>query len=550
MKDLLKLEIQTICIVHIIAIVLSIAFLMIFYIKAQKNRSLKWFIVVQCSMIGWMIFKILKTVAPNVTLRWIFIVCYFICASILEIAFLEFGYSYLYDKAIKKSIRIILWSIVSIQIIVIASNPLHHLFYKTFTFWGDSFGILFIVHTLIEYTFIAVGFYYCRRMFKISLKKTNTIYRTFVSMAILLPLVINVLFITKTLHRFIHSLGLYVIFDITPIAFTLSMLIFVFATFKTDFLSLSPILRHEIVHKIDTPIVVFKQDKPIYKNRKFHADLNLSQVEMETILNQIVKFNELEYKYNDNYYNIEWRQIKHQYVLIFKDITPYKLIELELHKNQCQLDESNDAIKDHIKLLKESSIVGARNYVARELHDIIGHSLVVTIKLLEVAKLYHTTDPVIAEGAIIDATKSINSGITSMGTIFNQSDERKYSGTLRQELKSLLDTLKHTHISTKLVVRGRDYLIEEKTYYTLKKVVKELITNTIKHSHAKEVFVSVILSHDAIQMMVIDNGKGKASFIEGNGLKGIRSRLAQVNGTIEFITQPDEGFMSRIKIII
>lgn len=547
MTDILKLEIQTICIVHLIAITLSILFLMIFYIKAQKNKALNWFIVVQCSMIGWMIFKVLKTVAPTVTLRWLFIVGYFICACILEMAFLEFGYTYLYNKPLKKTVRIILWTIVGLQIIMIATNPLHHLFYRTYDFWGDSFGILFILHTVIEYSFIGVGFYYCRKMYSIRFENKNRYFRSFVSIAILLPLAINLLFITKVIHRFIFSLGWYVIFDLTPIMFTWSTLIFVFATFKSDFISLSPILRHEIVHRLDTPIAVIKGQDYIYKNKAFH---NLKLESESQLLNQYTvnqgKDN-FEFYETDKYYQIKCLSIKNQNLLILKDITPYRIVELEIQKNQKELNDTNTSLTEHIEMLKESSKFGARNYVARELHDIIGHSLVVTIKLLEVAKMYHNSD--IAEEAIRDAVTSLDSGMTSMNNILENQSHVKYSTTLlKKELQRMLDTIKHTGITAKLSVKASDIIIEEQTYDILKKVTQELITNALKHSHAKEIFISLNFTNKLINMMVIDNGVGRISLREGNGLKGIRSRLELIKGSIEFVTNKNEGFLSRIRI--
>ncbi len=550
MTDILKLEIQTICIVHIVAIILSIVFLMLFYTKATKNHALNWFIVVQCSMIGWMVFKIFKTVAPNETLRWIFIVGYYICACILEISFLEFGYSYMYGKSIRKSIRIFLWTLVGIQIAVIATNPLHHMFYKTYTFWKDTFGVLFIVHTIIEYTFIGVGFYFCSKMFRIRFTEKNKFYRVIVSSAILFPLIVNVLFITKVIHRFVFSLGWYVIFDITPIVFTWSMLVFVFATVNSEFLSLSPILRHEIVHKLDTPIVVLNRKyQMLYANSKFKENIAIDSDELSRLMSLNQNKTTFEAENDDRYIRVNCKIVNDQFVLILKDITPYKVIENELNSKQDELDEKNKILANHIDLLKESSKVGARNYVARELHDIVGHSLVVTIKLLEVAKMYYHQDRSLSFAAIEDAKYSLQTGLNSMQNIRSDGVTKCYTGfLLRKELRRVLDAIKYTGIQTKLSVKGLDKEIEERVYDIIMKISKELITNSLKHSNAKEIFVSVNVTYKDIHLMIIDNGDGCRNLLEGNGLIGIRSRLDLINGSVEFITRENDGFMSKIKL--
>ncbi|MCH4886512.1 hypothetical protein EZV73_02980 [Acidaminobacter sp. JC074] len=550
MNDVLKLEIQTICVVHIFAIVLSIAFLMIFLIKARKNQALNWFVVVQLSMIGWMIFKIFKTVAPNVTLRWLFIVAYYICACILEIAFLEFGYTYYTQKSLKRPVRMLLWTVVVFQVLIIVTNPIHHLFYKTYNFWTDSFGILFVLHTVIEYAFIGVGFYYCRKMFKICFEGKNAMYRLLVSSAILLPLFINVLFITKVIHRFVFSLGWYVIFDLTPIVFTWSMFVFVYATFKSEFMSLSPILRHEIVHKLDTPILVLnKKFETLYQNHAYQSKDICKPDDLKEYLITSKTPDVIELKHNKRYIRVQSSWVQDQIILIFKDITPYKVIESELQNKQVELNQKNKILSDHIGLLKESSKIGARNYVARELHDIVGHSLVVTIKLLEVSKVYYNNDRTLSMNALKDVSDSLDAGLLSMSHIRKGQISRAYSGNLlKKELNRILDAIRYTGIQTKLSVKGLEKEIDDKVYDIIKKIAKELITNALKHSGAKEIFVSVKVQVNDLQMMIIDNGEGCDELIEGNGLKGIRSRLDLVNGNLDYITSKGEGFFSKISI--
>lgn len=556
MKDVLKVEIQAICTVHILVIIMAIVFVMIFYIKAKKDHALKAFIVMQISMIGWMIFKIFKTVSPTVSLRWGFIVAYYICACVFEVAFLEFGYAYYKDKPLPRKIRGFIYIVPVAQIIAVATNPWHHLFYKTYTFWGDSFGPLFYAHTLIEYIFVAIGFVYCYKQFQIRFQNKRVWYKYLVSSAILLPLILNFLFITKVIHRWVFAIGIPVVFDITPIVFTWSVLIFVYATFKADFLSLSPLLQQDIVHKLDTAIGVLDANfKVFYVNEKMDDLFKGRGIAMvkrimkdwkkNETLRDGIKLDGYYLRVHLNKVNIRFAQ---QYIVAVEDITPYKEVEIELSKRQKDLDDSNLKLNQAIETLKATSKIGARNYVARELHDIIGHSLVVTIKLLEVARLYFKVDKNLSMSAVADASISLEEGIKRMNAVKSIEERpRIYTGErLENDLAKMLVHVKKIGLTTKLHVKGVHYGIDEDVFEVILKTCTELTTNAIKHSGCKEIFISVNVRKEDIYVMVMDNGFGTDCLVKGNGLKGLEERVEAIGGRVVFNTSKGEGFMAKI----
>ncbi|MCT4543662.1 MAG: histidine kinase [Vallitalea sp.] len=554
MKEVLKIEISAICTVHIIAIILSIIFFMIFYMKAKKDYSLYAFLVMQVSMIGWMVFKIFKTVSPTEVSRWWFIVGYYFCACVFELAFLEFTYSNYKGKPIKKKIRYLLYCIVLFQFSWILTNPAHHLFYATYNFWRDSFGILFYVHTVLEYSFIIVGFVYGCKIFKDRFIGKSFLYKLLISSAIIIPLILNMLFITKVLHKFVRDIiGIPVIFDITPIVFVFSTMVFVYATFNHEFIDLSPIIRYEIVHKLDTPICVLDSGfEVIYFNEKTES---IFGNDTKKILNNAFKNthkNKKDMEIDNKIFNISLNEVntlkETQYLVTLNNITDYKSIESRIVHEQKELENTKKNLESTINKLKETSKIGARNYIARELHDIIGHSLVVTIKLLDVAKLYFYKDKELSTQAIKDGFSSIESGIDAMENI--KKKDKEYTGVkLKKDIEKILHRIKLSGISSHLSFKGLYYDLEEKTYDVINKICLELVTNSIKHSNAKEIFISINIKDEGINILFMDNGEGCDNLALGNGLTGIKERLVLVNGTAEFVTQSGEGFMSKISIL-
>lgn len=557
MSDKLKLEIEVICMTHIIAIILAIVFFIIFYLKAKRNYALRAFFVMQLSMIGWMVFKIFKTVSPNELSRWWFIVGYYFCACVFEVAFVEFSYSYYYWRSLANKIRYWLYGVAFFQFMVILTNPSHHLFYATYTFWDDSFGPFFYVHTAIAYALILVGFGYGCLTFKQRFKSEKGWYKVLIAGAILFPLILNSLFISKLLHRFIHSIGIPIMFDITPIAFVISTTIFVYATFNHEFMEVSPIMRHEIVHKLDTALCVMDSGfNVIYVNQKTKRLLGeRAGQQIQRAIAQCHRQSIYQEKQEVRLANrifTSWIQRvatlkENQYLLILNDVTDYKHVEKKIRLEQQMLNQMNSELQVTIEKLKRVSKMGARNYVARELHDIIGHSLVVTIKLLEVAKMYVVKEPKLAVDAINDSALAITTGVKSMDSITTR--ERNYTGaTLESEIKKMLNRLKNAAINTHLNFRGGHYQIEKKRYDVISRICLELLTNALKHSAAKDIFISVNVQEVKITIIIMDNGIGCQSLVLGNGLNGIKERLALIDGQVDFITAADEGFMAKITI--
>ncbi|WP_458784208.1 sensor histidine kinase, partial [Vallitalea sediminicola] len=239
-----------------------------------------------------------------------------------------------------------------------------------------------------------------------------------------------------------------------------------------------------------------------------------------------------------------------QYLIIFRDITTYRRVESKIKCSQKDLNNSNKELKKAISTLKETSKIGARNYVARELHDIIGHSLVVAIKLLEVAKLYYKKDKNQSIVALYDASSSIGAGIENMNTIsLKERMDGIYTGELlKKDLRKLFERIKNAEIKTNLHFKGVYYKIDEKVFDIIKKVCTELITNSLKHSGGTEIFISVNIKRESINILVIDNGNGCDNLTKGNGLNGIEERLKLIDGDVDFISSKHEGFMSKISI--
>lgn len=549
--DNFYLKVPTISIWNFSALIIVIIAMVILYVKANRTASLNMFFMVLLAMIIWLIGKVLKTVSPTLDLRWFYTVVYYFGICLLQVSFLEFGY--VYNKGVfpKKWIRALLYIIPIIQFIVVATNPYHYLFYSEYTFWGDSFGQLFYVHVTLEYIYLIIGMIYCTNKYRKQVEYKDRLHKYLILSAIIFPLVLNFLYITKYLKKLFVILE-WQIFDITPIAFSISLIAFLYATFKYEFFDLSPLMKQEITHRLDTPILVIENnDNIIFSNKEFNEIFDVD--DNYERLKSLIKKNNNIFDFRDRFFSYNKKTIKgvnkNQEIITFLDVTTYELAKKKLHKNNIELNKANEKLEKQIEMLKESSRIGAGNYVTRELHDIIGHSLVVTMKLLEVCKIYYKINDERVIESLKNAKYSIKNGLKEMSEIKMLGTGKSYnSKKLDNEIKGMLKSVEISGIKVSYFMRGNDENIEEKTFDILRKVTTELVTNTLKHAEATNLFLALNIKPNEIHLNLMDNGKGITKIVKGNGLTGIDSRLELVEGTASYESSIGEGFVCNINI--
>ena len=557
----LKLEIAAICVIHMVAIVLSVVCITVFYMKTRRDdHAANAFLVMQGAMIFWMVFKIFKTVAPEVDSRWVFILGYYACTCVLEIAFIEFGYAYDKGRPLPTKVRRILYIFPVMQFSWILTNPLHAQFYPRYDFWDDTFGPLFYLHMALEYSFIIAGFIFCRRRFKREFSGKSKVVVYIISLAIITPLFLNLLYITKVINHFTVIARIPIVFDITPIVFTWSTLLFMYATFNHDFLSPTPLMRHEITHHLNLPLALFNHRfRLVYANqacqelmaRKEHWQTILDRLSLQARAGGSLGY---EHTVDDRDYFIHCNALRRptgrQYLVSIKNISAFKSIQADITAKVAATARENKALEETIDRLKNLSRQSARKFVARELHDIIGHSLVTAVKLLEVARIYHATAPDQSRSALTNASQVLKGGLSGIKAIPMATGPAPRTGEeLKQTLLAMTDPLGEAGLEVTLKVEGIIYILDPDTFHALEQTCRELMTNCLKHARANRLFISLKIKESRITLLAVDNGIGiEDRTRKGSGLSGMEERIQALDGELRFSPAHRDGFMVRMQL--
>ncbi len=196
-----------------------------------------------------------------------------------------------------------------------------------------------------------------------------------------------------------------------------------------------------------------------------------------------------------------------------------------------------------------------RQNFAKELHDGLG-PLLSSVKMAISASTVNTSAEE-SKKIILNAERLIDESINSLKEISNKLSPHILNNFgLLKAIKSFVAKLP-LQGQPKINIRGNienrrfSYAIEVVMY----RIIGELIVNSLKHAHARNIHIDLYLEGQNLKLKFIDDGIGfdlnKPEFEQkGMGYSNILSRIRSLNGTVLFFTSPGEGLKVEIEITI
>jgi signal transduction histidine kinase len=206
------------------------------------------------------------------------------------------------------------------------------------------------------------------------------------------------------------------------------------------------------------------------------------------------------------------------------------------------LAEANAELKVATELLQISSRADERLRIARDLHDLLGHHLTALSLNLEVAS--HLTTGEAHEQ--IEKSKSITKLLLS--------DVRDVVSAMRHDeavdLGAAIASISAAVATPQLHVEvDRDLAITDAAVaQTALRSLQEIVTNAVRHSGARNLWLRVTRNDGTIAIDARDDGCGCDHVAFGNGLRGMRERVEAVRGSLEVITARGKGFEVRVML--
>lgn len=190
--------------------------------------------------------------------------------------------------------------------------------------------------------------------------------------------------------------------------------------------------------------------------------------------------------------------------------------------------------------LEHLAKVAERERIARDLHDVLGHTLSsIALKSQLAEKLGNIND---VDGALREIKEVSQIASTALFEV-RQAITGYKARTLDQQLQSLLKHLRDKGMDVRV---NCDFSsLTAKAEAALLLIITEAVTNILRHSDGSSVTLSTDIMDENFQFRICDNGSVER-IIKGNGLNGIDERLAELSG--EMIINTDKGMCLTVTI--
>ncbi|NLY45789.1 MAG: two-component sensor histidine kinase [Tissierella sp.] len=230
----------------------------------------------------------------------------------------------------------------------------------------------------------------------------------------------------------------------------------------------------------------------------------------------------------------------HRYHLF---IDQNKIVRDELKEDAIYLKRYNEQLKIDREKNIHIAVLTERNRIARELHDSIGH--VLSSSILQVEALKISSDDLTNEG-LAQLQDTLSNGMDDIRNSIHNLHRESFD--LKSRIDHLLGEMQNIDVEL-------SYRIEEDLSYDLKfdivSVIKEGITNCVKHSDATKLNISLIGQPKFYTIIIKDNGSSyqedKIKSSDGIGLISMNEIAEKYNGFLNY--GYDSGFKIHITLM-
>jgi len=191
-----------------------------------------------------------------------------------------------------------------------------------------------------------------------------------------------------------------------------------------------------------------------------------------------------------------------------------------------QQEKANAGLRRAHAEIERLAAVAERERIARDLHDVLGHTLSLIILKSELASKLSARDPERAAKEIRDVEQVARTAMAEVRETI-----RGYRTTLDAEVTRARALLETAGIPGEFSVTLSEPNAERDEVLAF--VLREGVTNVVRHSEATVCRVHVEQSSDRCTLTIHDDGRG-AEPTEGSGVRGMRERVSAAGGTLAY----------------
>jgi signal transduction histidine kinase len=210
-----------------------------------------------------------------------------------------------------------------------------------------------------------------------------------------------------------------------------------------------------------------------------------------------------------------------------------------------------EAARNRGKAIREESrraVSDEQARIARELHDVIAHSVSVIVVQASAAEDVFDTRPDQARAALRSIEQAGRDALRELRTLLggapgDPDPTHPQPGLAR--LDELAEPLRLGGLEVVVRREGEGPELPAGVDLSAYRIVQEALTNTLRHARATRAEVTVRFGDRELELEISDDGRGSPSALvngSGQGLVGMRERAALLGGTLEAGPLPGGGY--------
>lgn len=191
-----------------------------------------------------------------------------------------------------------------------------------------------------------------------------------------------------------------------------------------------------------------------------------------------------------------------------------------------QQTRANSLLERANSEIERLSAEAERERIARDLHDLLGHTLTVITMKLDLARRLLSHDSDRARNEIVEAEQTARSALAEVREAVSGYRAEGLDAEISRARRSLLSA------DVKLTTTLAPVNLSSSQVDVLCLALREAVTNIVRHAHATVCHVALLEKDRTIHFTIEDNGLG-GEIREGNGLRGMRERLQSLAGAVK-----------------
>jgi signal transduction histidine kinase len=215
------------------------------------------------------------------------------------------------------------------------------------------------------------------------------------------------------------------------------------------------------------------------------------------------------------------------------------------------LERLNRELDEQRGLQAAAAVVVERGRIARELHDVIGHNVsMMVVQAGAAARVLEGAQPDVRNAlTAIEQTgrQTVDEMRRLIGVVRSKDGLALSPQPTLRDLDQLVANVREAGLPVELQVEGAPVTLPAGVDLSAYRIVQEALTNTLKHAGPARATVIVRYGSGAVEVEVRDDGSAVGDGI-GNGLIGMRERVALWGGELEAGRHGDGGFAVRARL--